>query len=462
MAARSRRQEMDLTTGSVFKKLFIYAVPFMFTNILQILFNATDIAVVGIMVNDDAVAAVGANSALSGLLVNFFISLSIGSNVVLARYVGARNIDSAKKTVGTSIMLALVSGFFLLITGVPCAELFLRLMKCDPEILGMAAKYLRIYFLGMPIMLVYNFSASILRAVGDTKRPLIFLSIGGVANVILNVLFILMGMTVEGVALGTICSQLIATVLTLRVLFKSNGYGSLKMKYLRFSKKELKEILAIGIPSSLQSLAFNISNVLIQGKINSFGKVGMSGNTTATQFDAIIYNVGHAVAMSVMSFIGQNIGAKRMDRVKQTIISGVILSFLVSFGIGCIFALLAPELCGIISNSKEVIEYATTRLVIMSLTYFLCTEMEVFANSVRSMGKPVVALIVSVMGASVCRIAFLEIAFAIAPSFAIIFWTYPISWLLTCSIYSFIVPWVYKKTKAQIEKSEELDQEQAA
>lgn len=447
-----KNREMDLTSGSVFKKLFIYAVPFMFTNILQILFNATDIAVVGIMVSDDAVAAVGANSSLSGLLVNFFVSLSIGSNVVLARYVGARNVESSRKTVGTSIMLALVAGFFLLVTGVPCAELFLKMMKCDPEILGMAAKYLRIYFLGMPIMLVYNFSASILRAVGDTKRPLIFLAIGGVANVILNIVFILMGMTVEGVALGTICSQLIATVLTLRVLLKSNGYGALQTKHLRFSKKELKEILEIGIPSSLQSLAFNIANVLIQGKINSFGKVGMSGNTTAAQFDSVIYNVGHAVSMSVMSFIGQNIGAKRMDRVKQTIISGVILSFLVSFSIGCIFALLAPELCGIISNSKEVIEYAVTRLLIMCLTYFMCTEMEVFANSVRAMGRPVIALIVSIFGASVCRIIFLEIAFAAYPSFAIIFWTYPISWLLTCSIYMFIVPRVYKKTKESVEK----------
>ena len=191
------RREMDLTSGSIFKKLFIYALPFMFTNLLQILFNATDIAIVGIMVSDDAVAAVGANTSLTGLLVNFFIGISIGSNIVLARYVGARNRESSRRTVGTSILLALVSGVILLIIGVPCAELFLRWMSCDPAILDKATTYLRIYFLGMPIMMVYNFSASILRAVGDTKRPLIFLSIGGVANVVLNVVFILMGMTVE-------------------------------------------------------------------------------------------------------------------------------------------------------------------------------------------------------------------------------------------------------------------------
>jgi Na+-driven multidrug efflux pump len=221
----------------------------------------------------------------------------------------------------------------------------------------------------------------------------------------------------------------------------------LKLSYIKFNKRELKEILAIGIPSALQSLAFNVSNVLIQSKVNSFGKVGMSGNTTAQQFDAVIYSVGNAISMSVMAFVGQNIGAKKIDRVKQSIISGVVLSFLVSFSIGSIFALLAPSLCGIISKTPEVIEYAVIRLTIMSLTYFLCTEMEVLSNSVRAMGKPVVALIVSVFGASVCRIAFLEIAFAINPTFSIIFWAYPISWMFTISMYLFVTPKVYKSTK---------------
>ena len=450
------RREMDLTSGSIFKKLFIYALPFMFTNLLQILFNATDIAIVGIMVSDDAVAAVGANTSLTGLLVNFFIGISIGSNIVLARYVGARNRESSRRTVGTSILLALVSGVILLIIGVPCAELFLKWMSCDPAILDKATTYLRIYFLGMPIMMVYNFSASILRAVGDTKRPLIFLAIGGVANVVLNVVFILMGMTVEGVALGTILSQLIATILTVRVLLKSDGYGSLRISHLRFFKKELNEILAIGLPSAIQSLAFNISNVLIQGKINSFGKIGMSGSTTGQQFDAIIYNIGHAIAMSVMAFIGQNIGAKRPERVKQSIIAGAILSFIVVFSLGLLFAILAPTLCGIISKTPEVIEYASIRLTIMAITYFLCTEMEVLANAVRAMGKPVFALIVSVLGASVFRISLLEFLFAMNPIYAVIFWTYPASWLFTILIYLFVTPRVFKSMKKGLETKKEI------
>ncbi len=454
-----KNREMDLTTGSIFKKLFIYALPFMFTNVLQIIFNATDIAVVGIMVGDDAVAAVGANTSLSSLLVNLFIALSIGSSVVLARNVGEKNLEKARQTVGTSIVLALISGFSLLLIGVPCAKLFLRLMSCDPEIIDMAVTYLRIYFLGMPIMMLYNFSASILRAVGDTKRPLIFLIIGGVANVVFNVLFILMGMTVEGVALGTILSQLIATILTVRVLIKNDGYGSLKKEYLKISKRELKEILAIGLPSAMQSLAFNVVNVIIQGKVNSFGKVGTSGNTVGQQFDSIIYNVGHAIAMSVMAFVGQNMGAKKIERVKQSIFSAIILSIIVVLIMGVLFGVFAYPLCAIISKSPEAVEYAVQRLSIMAFTYFLCTVMEVLGNSVRAMGRPVVSLIVSVMGASVFRTTMLEVLFAIIPSFSVIFWTYPASWVFTILMYVFVTPKVYKELKKKLNKKHEPETE---
>ena len=441
------KAEMDLTNGSIFKKLIVYAIPFIFTNILQVLFNAADIAVVGIFVGDDAVAAVGANSSLSLLLVGVFVGLSIGSNVVLARYVGARQTEEAHKTVGTSILVALVSGFILLGIGVPMAETFLTWMDCDKEILDKAATYLRIYFLGMPIMMLYNFCASILRAVGDTKRPLIFLAIGGVVNVGLNLFFVIvLNMTVEGVAIATIASQAISATLSLIVLVKSDGYGALKLKRLRFYKEQLKEILIIGIPSAVQSVAFNISNVLIQSEINSFGKVGMSGNTTAGQFDGIVYNVGNAISMSTMAFISQNVGAKRMDRVKSVIFNGVL--------VGAIFALLSQFLCGIIASTQEVIEFATIRLTILCLFYFMCGVMEVFANSLRGMGKPVVALVVSIMGASVFRIIFLKVSMALWPSFATIFWSYPISWAFTILMYLLILPSTYKKVKAKIEAQE--------
>ncbi len=443
-------KELDLTSGSILKKLFIYAVPFVLSNILQVLFSATDIAVLGIMVGNDAVAAVGANTALSGLLVNFFVTLSIGSTVVLSRYVGSKNIEGARRTVGASILIALIAGFVLLAVGVPCSKLFLQWMGCDPEILDMATVYLRIYFLGMPIMMVYNFSASILRATGDTKRPLIFLAIGGVANVFLNIMFILMGLTVEGVAIGTILSQLISATLSLIVLFKSNGFASLKLKYLRLFKEQVKEILRIGLPSAAQSVAFNIANVLIQSTVNSFGKVGMSANTTAQQFDVIVYNIGHAVSMSVMAFVGQNIGAKRMDRVKQSIFSGILLAIILPFAVGVLFAIFAPQLCGIIASGEEVIQMATVRLTIMGITYCICSVMEVFANSIRAMGKPVVSLIISIFGACILRILFLKTVFFFVPEFYIIYLTYPLSWFITICIYVCVIPHVYKKTKSMV------------
>ena len=451
----ARANEMDLTSGSIFKKLIIYAIPFIFTNILQILFNAADIAVVGIFVGDDAVAAVGANTSLSTLLVGMFVGLSIGSNVVLGRYVGARSVEEAHKTVGSSILLALVSGFILLAIGVPLAETFLRWMDCDEQILGMATTYLRIYFLGMPIMMLYNFCASILRAVGDTKRPLIFLLIGGVVNVVLNVFFVcVLNMTVEGVAIATITSQAISAGLSLIVLIRSDGYGALKFKHFRFYKEQVKEIMIIGVPSAIQSAAFNISNVLIQSTVNSFGKIGMSANTTAAQFDGVIYNVGNAISMSAMAFVSQNIGAKRMDRVKSVILNGVFVVFIFQFSVGAIFALLGPFLCGIIASSQEVVELATVRLTIMGLFYFMCGIMEVFANSLRGMGKPIVALIVSIMGASVFRIIFLEITMLLWPGFATIYWSYPASWAFTILIYLLILPRTYKKVRSKIEENE--------
>ncbi len=450
----ARIREMDLTSGPIFKKLIIYAIPFIFSNILQIMFNATDIAVLGMMVSDDAVAAVGANSSFNFLLIGFFIGLSTGANVVLSKFVGAKDVENARKTVGTSILLALLTGVILLAIGVPFAPIFLSWTGCDAEILAQATIYLRIYFLGMPIMMVYNFGASILRAVGDTKRPLIYLTIGGVANVILNVLFILMGMTVEGVAIGTIVSQLICVVLILRTLFKSNGYGAIRRKYLRLDKGLIKEVLKIGLPSGVQSVAFNISNVLIQAKVNfSFGKLGMSGNTTANQFDGMVYQVGHAISMSVMAFVAQNVGAKRMDRVKTTIIYSIFILIIFEFGVGVVFALLSKHLCGIIASTPEVIEYATVRLKIMGLTYFICGIMENLAYAMRSMGKSVTAMVVSIIGACVIRTIFVEVSFSFFPFYSTLFLSYPVSWVITILMYTFLLPRTYKQLKQKIEKA---------
>ena len=451
------KSEMDLTSGSILKKMFFYSIPFIFTNILQILFNAADVAVIGIFRGDDAVAAVGANTTLSGLLVSFFVAFSMGSNVVLARYVGAKDVDNARKTVATSILLAIIAGVLLALIGVPLAPTFLKWMACDPAILDMATVYLRIYFLGMPVTMLYNFCASILRAVGDTKRPLVFLLIGGVTNVLLNLFFVcVLNKSVEGVAIATITSQAISAVLSLIVLCKGTGYATLKKEYLGIHKKQLVEIFKIALPSGIQSIAFNISNVLIQSTINSFGAVGMSANTTAQQYDAVIYNIGNAVAMSSMAFVSQNVGAKRMDRVKTSIFCGMFLGTILTLSVGLLFAILSPVLCGIIASSQEVIDMAVIRLSIMSVGYFICAIMEVFSYSLRALGRSVLTLIISVLGSVVIRILFVNIAFSIVPEFYIIFLAYPVSWLTTVIAYVCVVPGVYKKVKRKIEMGGEL------
>ena len=257
-----------------------------------------------------------------------------------------------------------------------------------------------------------------------------------------------------GVAIATITSQLISATLSIITLLKSDGYGCLKTKYLKISKEQLKQIMIIGVPSAFQSLAFNISNVMIQSKVNSFGAVGTAANTAAAQFDAVIYNVGNAVAMSGMAFASQNIGAKNMARVKKTIFNTILLVFLFQFGIGALFALLSPWLVGFIVSGSETIQLAASRLTIMGLTYFLCGIMEVFANSVRAMGKPIVSLIVSVFGAAVFRVAWLEVTFLIWPYFHTIFLSYLASWSFTIIIYLFVTPKVFKKVCKQINQPE--------
>ena len=446
-----KTKSMDLTTGPITKNLIIYAIPFIFASLLQILFHMADIAIVGIFVSDDAVAAVGANTSLTNLLVNFFVGFSVGAGVVLAKNVGAKDSESAKKTVGTAIFLSLIASVVLVAIGVPMARTFLVWMSCDESIIGLATTYLRIYFLGIPLAMLYNFSASILRASGDTRRPLTYLIIGGVANVILNLFFVLvLDMTVAGVAIATTASNGICAVLCVGTLLREKGYASLQLSEIKIHVKQLLEIVKIGLPSGLQSVAFNIANVLIQSTVNSFGAAGMSANTAAGQFDSMVYTVGNAIAMSVMTFVGQNIGATNTKRVKQSIVSGVIVGSITTFALGVTFAIFSPFLCGLIVSGEEVIAMAAVRLTIMGSTYFLCCIMEVFANAIRAMGRPVFSLVVSVLCATVFRVALLKVAFAILPEFWVIYCTWPASWALAIVIYSVLTPRVFKMMKADM------------
>lgn len=428
--------EMNMCEGKILGKLIIYALPLVCTNVLQLLFNAADVAVLGIFVNDDAVAAVGATGALINLIIGLFVGLSVGANVLVAKFAGEKNMDAAHKTVGTSVVVSLITGVILAFIGFFFAKTFLEWMKCDPDVLDMATKYVQIYFIGMPVMMLYNFCASILRAVGDTVRPLIFLIIGGVVNVILNIFFVaVLDKTVEGVAIATVTSQGISAILSIIVLLKSDGYGKLDLKKLKIYLPELKEMTKIGLPAGLQGCVFSISNVLIQSTINSFAKKYMTANTIASQFDGFIYNAMYAIALACLAFVSQNLGVKKIDRVRTVVRESTALVTVVGLILGGIIILFSEQLCGIMSDDEDIIKIAQLRLYIMASTYFTCGIMDVLSNCMRGLGKSMTAMIVSLSGSCLFRIVWLKTIYLLNPVIEMVYIVYPISWVLTIGVY---------------------------
>lgn len=426
--------------GPLFRKLLACSLPLMATYVLQLVFNATDVAVLGIFVNDDAVAAVGATAALITLITSVFIGISVGANVLIARFAGAGDELGAKKTVGCSIFISIVTGVLIGAVGFFGSHTFLEWMKCDADIIDMAMKYLKIYFLGMPVIMLYNFAASILRAVGDTKRPLIYLVISGIANVALNIFFILVfGLDVEGVAIATVISQLISAVLCVIALLKSDGYSRLELSYIGIHKSEFWSMIRIGVPSGVQSSMFSIANVLIQSTINSLGKATMSGNTVASQFDGFIYNAMYAVAAAAISFTGQNYGARNIKRIKKIMWESMALATAVGLVVGGGVLLFDRQLCSLISSDPEVIDIACRRLLIMCSTYFLCGIMDSISAIMRGLGRSAISTVICLLGSCVFRIIWLNTVYLLDPCIEMVYIVYPISWLLTIIIYLIVV-----------------------
>jgi len=450
------KHEMDLTVGSIFKKLIIFALPLMATNILQLLFNVADVAVLGIFVEDgdNAVAAVGATGALINLIIGLFVGLSVGANVLVAKYVGSGEKERAERVVGMSMLISVLIGVVLAVIGYFCAYTFLDWMGCDPKVIDMATKYMQIYFLGMPIILLYNFCAAILRAVGDTLRPLIYLIVAGVVNVGMNVLFVVVfHKDVEGVAIATISSQAISAALAIISLIKSKGYAHLALRKMRFFKTELADMIKIGLPSGVQGCVFSLSNVVIQSTINSFGSTAMTGNTIAAQFDGFIYNAMFAVALSCMSFVSQNLGAKNIDRIRKTVKIALLDVIVVGVIVGGIILLLGRPLGSVISNDPKVVEYAWGRLLITSTTYFLCGLMDVMSNTMRGLGKTTTAMVVSISGSCLFRILWVHTLCVWFPTLSTLYWVYPVSWALTFGIYVVM----YFPTMKRVERKLKLE-----
>lgn len=424
--------EMDMCSGPLFSKLVVFAVPLMLSGILQLLFNAADIIVVGRYAGSESLAAVGSTSSLINLLVNVFIGLSVGANVLVAQYYGAHRQKDLEDTVHTAMMLSVIGGLILIVVGVLLADPLLRLMETPDDVLSLAVLYMRIFFVGMPATLAYNFGSAILRAVGDTRRPLYYLLFAGIINVLLNLFFVIrMHMGVAGVALATVVSQCISAALIVRCLMVSDAPYRLRLSCLKLIKEKVAAIARIGLPAGLQGAIFSISNVLIQSSVNSFGSVAMAGNTAAANIEGFVYTSMNAVYQTTLSFTSQNYGAKNFKRMTRIewYCQGIVIVVGLVMGIGAVS--LGPQLLGIYSSDMRVIQYGMNRLRLVCGPYFLCGMMEVMVGALRGVGCSLLPMFVSLTGACAFRVVWIFTVFAVRRTLPVLYISYPVSWAVT-------------------------------
>lgn len=444
--SQSKKYEIDMCNGPLFGKIMIFYVPLMLSGVLQLLFNAADIIVVGRFAGSEALAAVGSTSSLINFLVNLFIGLSVGANVLVARFYGAGQKKELSEMVHTAVLTSVVGGVALVIIGVAVAKPALQLMGTPDDVISQSILYMRIYFCGMPAMMAYNFGSAVLRAVGDTKRPLYYLLVAGVVNVVLNLIFVIgFHMGVAGVATATVISQVISAVLVLRCLIISDSDYQLNLKELKIVPDKLFKMIQIGVPAGLQGALFSISNVLIQSSVNSFGSVAMAGNTAASNIEGFVYTAMNAFYQTAISFTGQNMGALKYKRVGKIalICQGMVLVVGLVLGNGAYF--LSGTLLKLYSTEAEVIQYGMLRMSIICVTYCLCGMMDVMVGSLRGMGYSIMPMLVSLTGACLFRVVWIYTVFQQIRTLECLYWSYPISWTLTFTVHLICFGVVYRK-----------------
>ena len=442
---------MDMCSGPLLKKILIFTIPVMASGILQLLFNATDIIVVGRYAGKESLAAVGSTTALINLIINLFVGLSVGANVITAKYYGAGKEKDVSETVHTAILTAVISGIILVIIGIVLATPLLKMMDSPEDVLGKSALYLKIYFLGMPAMMLYNFGSAVLRAVGDTKRPLYYLILSGSVNVCLNLISVIcFGMGVAGVGIATVVAQYISAAMVVRCLIKEDGSYGINLSELRINGNKLKEIMFVGIPAGMQGVVFALSNVLIQSSINSFGSIAMAGNTAASNIEGFIYISMNSYNQTAISFTSQNIGGKKIERVGKILLIciGLVSMFGIILGFGAYFA--GNTLLHIYSSDMEVIHYGLMRMRVICLTYFTCGIMDVFAGSVRGMGYSVMPMIISLIGACGLRIVWIYTIFKAHHTLTTLYISYPVTWVITICAYIVCYTICIKKVKSKL------------
>ena len=429
---KTNKYEIDMCNGSILDKLISFSIPLMLSGILQLLFNAVDIIVVGRFTGSEALAAVGSTTALINVFVNFFIGISLGSNVLAARFFAAGKDKEMSETVHTAITLALISGVGMGIIGVLAAKGALMLMDTPDNVLNLSTLYMRIYFVGMPFFMLYNYGAAILRAVGDTKRPLLFLIISGSVNVVLNLIFVIrFHMGVAGVAIATVISQAISCVLVLRCLYRTESSYQLRFSRLGMKAKYVKQIFQVGVPAGIQSTIINFSNVLLQSSVNSFGSIAMAGYTAANNILGFLYVSINSVTQACMSFTSQNYAVRRFKRMDKILLECLGLTVAVSLVFGGGSYLFGSELMHIYTKSADVVACGVDIMLYTTVTYFLCGMMDLFPGALRGMGHSAVPMILSVIGTVGTRIVWIYLVFPYHRALDFLFISYPVSWLLT-------------------------------
>ena len=452
---RSARYEIDMTHGPILKKLLLFTVPLILSSILQLLFNAADGVVVGRFAQqgDLCLAAVGSTGSLTSLIVNMFVGLSVGTNVVVARAWGSGDHKAMEDSVHTSMLVSVVSGVILAVVGVIGARVFLEWMNTPKEVIDLSSLYLRIYFAGMPANMIYNFGSAILRSVGDTRRPLIYLIIAGALNVILNLFFVIvLHMDVEGVALATIISQAVSATLVVICLMRSEGGLRLTLKKLRIAGDTLKEIARIGLPAGFQGVLFSISNVMIQSSINAFGATVMAGSSAAGNLEGFVYVGMNAFHQAAVSFSSQNLGAGEYKRIWRIAVVCQVCVTVVGLLMGVGVWFFGSELLRIYTTSQEVVNAGLVRLSYVCLPYALCGMMDVMTGSLRGIGYSVMPMLVSILGICVFRVAWIATVCKLPACSDIdfVYLSYPISWIITLIAHTICFVWAMRRVKLKL------------
>ena len=451
MKSRSSSYEIDMINGPLLSSLLRFALPLALSSLLQLAFNAADMMVLGKFASGTALAAVGSTLALNNMIVSLFSGMSVGVNVLVANYRGSRNDQEVSDTVHTAMLVAAIGGVALIFAGIGLSRVLLEFMGTPSDVIDQATLYMRIYFAGMPFLMVYNFGSAVLRAIGDTKRPLYFLSLAGVLNVGLNLFFVLVfKMDVAGVALATTLSQGVSAVLVVLCLLHTEGCCRLDPKKLKIHKRKMAQILRIGVPAGLQASLFSLSNVVIQSAVNSFGSVVMSGNTAASNIEGFIHVTSTAMSQAAMNFISQNCGARNYKRIDRILACCLVLAVALGLAGGNLAYLFGRQLLSLYTDDPMAVEYGLLRMLILCCTYFLVGLMEGLCGAMRGLRYSILPMIVSLAGACGLRILWVYTVFAWHPTLTTLYLSFPISWALTASAH-FVCYLIARKRKLHLD-----------